>query len=68
VAADRHGHRIVHRRVEYDHDLVVRRLAESGHPQADWIASFQRGGQVRHAAVRPGAPEPVPGGQGLRPT
>jgi predicted phosphodiesterase len=68
VAGDRHGHRVVHRRVEYDHDLVVRRLAESGHPQADWIASFQRGGQVRHAAVRPGAPEPVPGGQGLRPT
>jgi predicted phosphodiesterase len=56
VNSDRHGHRIAHRRVPYDHHAVLRRLSRSGHPERDYIASFQRGEQVRHAAVRPGAP------------
>lgn len=60
VEADRHGHRLAHRRVAYDHDEVLRRLAASGHPQAGWIASFQRGHQARWPAVRPGAPVPAP--------
>ena len=55
---DRHGHRIEHRRVEYDHAAFLAAVAESGHPAADFIASFQRGEQYRHAAVRPGAPMP----------
>lgn len=59
VDADRHGHRLAHRRVPYDHDEVVRRLAASGHTAAEWIASFQRGDRARWPAVRPGAPEPA---------
>ena len=35
-------------------------VARSGHPAADFIASFQRGEQVRHPAVRPGARPPRP--------
>ncbi|MGZ4683617.1 MAG: metallophosphoesterase family protein [Acidimicrobiales bacterium] len=58
VHADRHGHRVEHRRVGYDHEELVRRLARSGHPEAEWIASFQRGEQVRHRSLRPGAPVP----------
>ncbi len=50
------GHRIIHRRVAYDHDEVVRRAVGSGHPVADYIASFQRGQQIRHPSVVPGAP------------
>jgi predicted phosphodiesterase len=56
VDSDRHGHRIAHRRVPYDHDAVLERLKRSGHPERDYIASFQRGEQVRHPVVRPGAP------------
>lgn len=56
VDADRHGHRLVHRRVAYDHDAVIARLRTVGHPEADYIGSFQRGEQVRHPAERPGAP------------
>jgi predicted phosphodiesterase len=57
VDGDRHGHQVGHRRVPYDHDAVVERLARSSHPEARYIASFQRGEQVRYPAERPGAPE-----------
>jgi predicted phosphodiesterase len=56
VHADRHGHRVEHRRVAYDRDAFLRRVGESGHPQHDFIASFQRGEQVRHPSQRAGAP------------
>ena len=45
---DPNGHRLVHRRVTYDHDAVLQRLEVSDHPEAGYIASFQRGKQVRH--------------------
>jgi hypothetical protein len=54
--ADKHGHRLEHRRVSYDHDEFLQRLERSGHPEVDYIASFQRGEQIRYAASRPGAP------------
>ncbi len=56
VHADRHGHRVEHRRVAYDRYEFLARLARSGHPEVDYIASFQRGEQVRYPARRPGAP------------
>jgi predicted phosphodiesterase len=56
IDADRHGHRIAHRRVAYDHDAVVTRLEQVGHPEAGYIGSFQRGAQARYPAERPGAP------------
>jgi diadenosine tetraphosphatase ApaH/serine/threonine PP2A family protein phosphatase len=56
VDDDRHGHRIAHRRVPYDHDVVLERLRRTSHPQADYIASFQAGKQVRYPAERVGAP------------
>jgi predicted phosphodiesterase len=56
IDADRHGHRIEHRRVAYDTALFLDRLDRSGHPAAAYIASFQRGEQTRYAARRPGAP------------
>lgn len=40
---DPHGHRVEHRRVAYDRDEFLRRLARSGHPEQGYIASFQRG-------------------------
>lgn len=54
--ADRHAHSIEHRRVAYDRDAFLRTLAASDHPAADYIASFQRGDQIRYPAERPGAP------------
>ena len=54
--ADRHQHTIEHRRVAYDRDAFLRTVARSGHPSADYIASFQRGEQIRYPALRPGAP------------
>jgi predicted phosphodiesterase len=56
VHADDRGHRIEHRRVAYDRDAFLAVLDRSGHPERDFIASFQHGGQVRFPAVRPGAP------------
>ena len=56
VDADRHGHRLTHRRVAYDRDAFLRDVAASGHPEHDHIASFQRGEQYRYPSVRPGAP------------
>jgi predicted phosphodiesterase len=57
IESDRYGHRIAHRHVSYDHDAVLERVRRSGHPQSDYIASFQRGEQVRYPATRAGAPE-----------
>jgi hypothetical protein len=48
IEHDRHGHNIELRRVAYDADRFLRRLENSGHPERDFIASFQRGEQVRH--------------------
>lgn len=56
VNDDRHGHRIAHRRVPYDHEAVLERVRRCDHPDADFLASFQTGGQVRYAADRTGAP------------
>jgi predicted phosphodiesterase len=60
IHADRHAHRVEHRRVAYDHDAFLTRVARSAHPSADYIASFQRGEQIRYPARRPGAPPPPP--------
>jgi predicted phosphodiesterase len=57
IHADRHGHTIEHRRVGYDRDAFLSAVAASGHPASEFIASFQLGGQFRHPARRPGAPE-----------
>ncbi len=57
VDHDRDGHRIAHRRVAYDHDAVLQRCGQSDHPEAAYIASFQRGERARYAADRPGAPD-----------
>jgi predicted phosphodiesterase len=56
VHDDRRGHRLMHRRVAYDHDEVLARIRRSSHPEADFIADFQRGNHVRYPAQRPGAP------------
>jgi predicted phosphodiesterase len=53
---ERDGHTLVHRRVAYDHEEVLDQLRRSSHPEAAYLASFQRGEQVRHPANRPGAP------------
>lgn len=50
VDDDRHGHHLGHRRVAYDHDAVLQRLARSSHPEAHYIARFQRGEQIRFPA------------------
>jgi predicted phosphodiesterase len=51
IHADRHGHGVEHRCVAYDTEEFLGRVARSGHPAAEYIASFQRGEHVR----RPGA-------------
>lgn len=56
VDSDRHGHRLRHHRVAYDHARVIERLRRSDHPEAEYISSFQRGEQARYPATRPGAP------------
>jgi len=55
--ADRHRHAIEHRRVDYDREAFLASVEQSGHPGSDYIASFQRGEQVRFPATRPGAPD-----------
>ena len=59
--ADRHGHAVEHRRVAYDRAAFLERVRASGHPQHDYIASFQRGDQYRFPAVRQGAPKAIGG-------
>jgi len=56
VHADRHGHRVEHRRVEYDRTAFLASLERSRHPAHAYIASFQRGEHVRFASRVPGAP------------
>ncbi len=56
VHADKRHHRLEHRRVAYDRVAFLERLALSGHPEIDYVASFQRGEQIHYAAVRVGAP------------
>ncbi len=46
VADDAHGHSLAHRRVAYDHEEVLARIGKSSHPQAGFLASFQRGERV----------------------
>jgi predicted phosphodiesterase len=56
VDDDPRGHALSHRRVAYDHDEVVRRLRQSSHPEASYLAGFQQGKQVRYPAERLHAP------------
>jgi putative phosphoesterase len=56
VHSDRHEHGLEHRRVSYDRDAFLERLRRSGHPEQDYIRSFQLGEQCRYPARRPGAP------------
>jgi predicted phosphodiesterase len=56
VHADRHGHHIEHRRVAYDRNAFLAILESSGHPEHEYIASFQRGEQCKYPALRLGAP------------
>jgi predicted phosphodiesterase len=56
IHADRHGHRVEHRRVAYDHAAVLERVARSGHPGAEYLASFQRGENIQFSAHQSGAP------------
>jgi hypothetical protein len=56
LESNRDGHRLTHARVAYDHDAFLAQVDRSGHPERDYIASFQRGDQIRHAADAPGAP------------
>lgn len=56
VHADRHGHRIEHRRVAYDTEAFLDAVRRSRHPEVEYITSFQRGEQCRFPAQRPGAP------------
>ena len=51
VHADRHGHRVEHRRVAYDHDAVIRRLQEVGHPAGAFVVTHLRGERGRHPTV-----------------
>ena len=41
ISADRHGHRVEHRRVGYDHEAVIARVFAADHPAAEFIAGFQ---------------------------
>jgi diadenosine tetraphosphatase ApaH/serine/threonine PP2A family protein phosphatase len=50
IHADRQGHQVEHRRVGYDHSAVLERVARCGHPQAEYLASFQRGERILFAA------------------
>jgi predicted phosphodiesterase len=56
VHADRHGHRVEHRRVAYDREAFLRRVERSGHPEWEYISAFQRGEHVKYPALRAGAP------------
>lgn len=56
IHADRQGHHVEHRRVSYDHEAVLERVARSGHPGAGYLASFQRGENIQFPARQAGAP------------
>jgi predicted phosphodiesterase len=59
VHADRHGHLVEHRRVDYDHDAFLARVERCGHPGAGYIAAFQRGERILYPSVSPGGPVPA---------
>ena len=50
------AHRLTHRRVPYDHEAVLAAIERCGHPDAPYLAAFQRGEQIHHPADPPGAP------------
>jgi predicted phosphodiesterase len=56
IHADRQGHHVEHRRVGYDHAAVLERVVRSGHPEAEYLAAFQRGERIQFPARQPGAP------------
>lgn len=56
IHADQKSHHVEHRRVSYDSEAFLNSLVDSGHPEHDYIASFQRGGQFRFPSRRTGAP------------
>jgi diadenosine tetraphosphatase ApaH/serine/threonine PP2A family protein phosphatase len=56
IHSDPDHHLVEHRRVAYDVDRFLAVVEQSGHPERDYIASFQRGEQFRYPAHRPGAP------------
>jgi predicted phosphodiesterase len=47
VEHDSAGHTVEHRRVSYDHEAFIELALASGHPEVDYITSFQLGAQVR---------------------
>jgi predicted phosphodiesterase len=57
VHADRHGHGVEHRRVDYDRDAFLRRIERSGHPEGEYIRSFQRGDHVAFPAQKFALPD-----------
>ncbi len=57
IHSDRDHHRVEHRRVAYDVDRFLAIVRACGHPDPDYLASFQRGEQFRYPAERPGAPQ-----------
>jgi diadenosine tetraphosphatase ApaH/serine/threonine PP2A family protein phosphatase len=40
---DEHGYHLEHRRVDYDHDAVIRAVKERRHPAGEYIIRFQQG-------------------------
>ena len=43
LAADESGHRLQHRRVDYDHQAVIDLTRRMRHPQAGYITRFMLG-------------------------
>jgi predicted phosphodiesterase len=56
IHGDQDSHRVEHRRVEYDHEAFLERVRSCGHPEHEYIASFQRGEQFSFPSRSPGAP------------
>jgi hypothetical protein len=45
VNADKAGYEVVHRRVEYDRDIVIREMRRLRHPAARYVIHHLSGGQ-----------------------
>lgn len=45
--------------MSYDRDAFLVSPDRSGHPEHDYIASFQHGHQITFPTMRPGAPDPT---------
>ena len=56
VDADRHGHRLTHRRVAYDHDAVIARLGAVEHPERENTSAVSS--EVSRSATPRSVPEP----------